>query len=127
MCLCLPNCMLRSSNILVERVAMVSRVITRLEDDLDGSEAVETIQFSVDGVEYEIDLSKSNADNLRDSFGDYIAHGRKVGGRRGRRSASPGQVDIKAVRAWANSNGIQLSQRGRIPADVISQYHAAGN
>jgi hypothetical protein len=106
---------------------VVSKVITRLEDDLDGSEAAETIHFSVDGVEYEIDLSKSNADKFRNSFGDYIAHGRKVGGRRARKSGSSGQMDIKAVRKWAESNGIQVSTRGRIPADVISQYHAAGN
>ena len=106
---------------------MVSKVITRLEDDLDGSEAAETIHFSVDGVEYEIDLSKSNADKFRNSFGDYIAHGRKVGGRRAHKSASSDGVDIKAVRKWAESNGIQLSPRGRIPADVIGQYHAAGN
>ena len=107
---------------------MVSKVITRLEDDLDGSEAAETIHFSVDGVEYEIDLSKSNADKFRNSFGDYISHGRKVGGsRRGRKSTSSGGVDIRAVRKWASSNGIQVTTRGRIPADVISKYHAAGN
>ena len=107
---------------------MVSKVITRLEDDLDGSEAAETVRFTIDGVDYEIDLSKSNADKFRNSFGDYIAHGRKVGGsRRARKSMSSDSVDIKAVRKWAASNGIQVSTRGRVPADVISQYQAAGN
>src|SRR5215212_964726 len=80
-----------------ERTRMVSKVITRLEDDLDGSEAAETIHFSVDGVEYEIDLSRSNADKFRGSFGDYIARGRKVGARRARKSASSDGVDIQAV------------------------------
>jgi hypothetical protein len=107
---------------------MVSKVITRLEDDLDGSEAAETVKFSIDGVDYEIDLSKQNADKFRNSFGDYISHGRKVGGRRGRKSAAASDgVDIKAVRKWAASNGIEVSTRGRVPADVISQYQAAGN
>jgi hypothetical protein len=106
---------------------VVSKVITRLEDDLDGSEAAETIHFSVDGVEYEIDLSKSNADKFRNSFGDYISHSRKVGGRRARKSASSDGVDIKTVRKWAASNGIELSTRGRIPADVIEKYRQAGN
>jgi hypothetical protein len=106
---------------------MASRVIVRLEDDLDGTEAAETVHFSVDGVEYEIDLSKSNADKFRNSFGDYVSHARKVGGRRARKSASSDGVDIRAVRKWAASNGIQVSTRGRVPADVISKYHAAGN
>jgi hypothetical protein len=107
---------------------MVSKVITRLEDDLDGSDAVETVKFSVDGVDYEIDLSESNADKFRNSIGDYISHGRKVGGsRRGRKSASSDGVDIKAVRKWASSNGIEVSTRGRIPADVIDKYRQAGN
>jgi nucleoid-associated protein Lsr2 len=107
---------------------VVSKVITRIEDDLDGSEAAETVQFSVDGVEYEIDLSKANADKFRNSFGDYISHSRKVGGgRRGRKSASSDGVDIRAVRKWAASNGIEVSTRGRVPADIIERYRAAGN
>ena len=107
---------------------MVSKVITRLEDDIDGGEAAETVQFSIDGVEYEIDLSERNANRLRNSLKEFISHGRKVGGRRGRRSKSPFDgVDSHAVRVWAEANGIQVSTRGRIPADLISQYHAAGN
>jgi hypothetical protein len=107
---------------------VVSKVITRLEDDLDGSEAAETVKFAVDDVEYEIDLSKSNAEKFRNSFGDYISHGRKVGGgRRSRKSASDGGVDIKAVRKWAESNGIAVSTRGRVPAEVIEKYRQAGN
>jgi nucleoid-associated protein Lsr2 len=107
---------------------VVSKVITRLEDDLDGSEAAETVKFSIDGSDYEIDLSKANADKFRNSFGDYISHSRKVGGgRRGRKAAGSDGVDIKAVRAWAASNGIEVSTRGRVPADVIEKYRAAGN
>jgi hypothetical protein len=107
---------------------MVSKVITRLEDDLDGSQAAETIKFSIDGVEYEIDLSEKNAGKLRADLALYVGHARKVGGR-GRRASTgaPSLIDNQSVRKWAASNGIELSKRGRIPADVVSQYQAAGN
>jgi hypothetical protein len=108
---------------------MASKVIVRLEDDLDGSEAAETIHFSIDGVEYEIDLSESNASKLRDDLAGYVKKARKVGGRRTRRSSigSPSLIDNKSVRKWAQANGIEVSARGRISADVVSQYQAAGN
>jgi hypothetical protein len=107
---------------------MVSKVLIKLEDDLDGSEAAETVQFQVDNVDYEIDLNAEHAANFRNALAIYVSNARKVrGGRGGRKSASSDGVDIKAVRKWAESNGIQVSTRGRIPADVISQYHAAGN
>lgn len=126
--LLLTCCMLLSSNLLVERLAMVSKVITRLEDDLDGSEASETLHFSVDGVSWEIDLNAEHAAKLRNDLSGYVAKARKVGGsRRGRRSASSDGIDIKAVRKWAASNGIAVSTRGRVPAEVIDKYRQAGN
>jgi hypothetical protein len=107
---------------------MVSRVLIRREDDLDGSEATETIQFGIDNVEYEIDLSADNAAKLRESVASYVDKARKVGGRTRKASATVTPlVDTKAVRAWAQANGIELAKRGRIPTDVISQYQAAGN
>ena len=105
---------------------MASKVIVRLEDDLDGSEADETIKFALDGTEYEIDLSEQNASSMRKALGNYVSHARKVGGRT--RKATTGTApDLKAVRAWAASNGIELSTRGRIPGTVLEQYRAAGN
>jgi hypothetical protein len=105
---------------------MASKTITTLVDDVDGSEADETVQFSIDGTTWEIDLSEPNAKRLRESLGEFIDHGRKVGGRGKRSSASFDGIDNKAVRAWAKSAGIALSARGRIPAGVIQQYRAAG-
>jgi hypothetical protein len=106
---------------------MATKVLTTLQDDIDGSKATQTIRFALDGVEYEIDVSDRNANRLRNSLSEFIANGRKVGSRRGRKATPTSQVDTKAVRAWAESTGIELSKRGRIPADVISQYHAAGH
>lgn len=106
---------------------MATKVSTALLDDIDGSKATQTIRFALDGIEYEIDVSDRNANRLRNSLQDFIAHGRKVGGRRTRKSASSGQIDTKAVRKWAEANGIELSSRGRIPAEIVERYKAAGH
>jgi hypothetical protein len=105
---------------------MAKRVITTLEDDLDGTEASETIIFSFDGVEYEIDLNEANAQELRQAMNKYTSVARKSSTRvrPGRRPATTGG-DTKAARAWAVANGIPVSARGRIQADVMEQYAAA--
>ena len=107
---------------------MATKVLTTLQDDIDGSSATQTIHFALDGIEYEIDVSDRNANRLRNSLAEFIAHGRKVGGKPTRKKTAPsGQVDTKAVRAWAQSNGIEVNARGRIPAETIERYRAAGN
>jgi hypothetical protein len=106
---------------------MASRTIVLLEDDVDGTEADETIEFGIDGTTYAIDLSDSNAKKLRGALDGYISKARKVSGKRSTsRKASYG-VDLKAVRAWAASHGIELSSRGRVPTSVLQQYRSAGN
>jgi hypothetical protein len=106
---------------------MSSKVLVILEDDVDGSEAAETIEFALDGTSYAIDLSDANAKKLRGSLDGYISKARKTGGRRSSGRKGSSEVDNKAVRRWAESNGIELSKRGRIPQDVVSQFRAAGN
>jgi hypothetical protein len=106
---------------------MASRTIVLLEDDVDGSEADETIEFGVDGTTYAIDLSDPNANKLRGALDGYISKARKVSGKRSTSRKPSSAVDLKAVRAWAASNGIQLSSRGRLPASVLEQYRSAGN
>ena len=106
---------------------MASRTIVLLEDDVDGSKADETIEFGIDGTTYAIDLSNSNAKKLRGALDGYINKARKVSGKRSTsRKAASSAVDLKAVRAWAASNGIELSRRGRVPASVLEQYRSAG-
>ena len=103
----------------------------RLIDDLDGESADETIEFGIDGKNYEIDLSKDNAGKLRDALAAYVAAARRSGGRRTRSSASAGPVrrpsidreQNQAIREWARKRGMKVSDRGRIPAEVLEAYH----
>jgi hypothetical protein len=105
---------------------MATKVLTTLQDDIDGSDATETVRFALDGVEWEIDLSERNANRLRNSLSDFIAHGRKVGGKR-RTATSSSHTDTKAIRKWAEATGVEVSARGRIPTEVVERYRAAGN
>jgi hypothetical protein len=105
---------------------MAKRVITTLEDDLDGSEASETVNFAVDGAEYDIDLNEAHANELREAMSKYAAVAQKIGGRgRPARRTSTGGNDTKAIRAWAIEKGIPINARGRIQADVMEKYAAA--
>lgn len=113
---------------------MAQKVETRLIDDLDGSTAVETVAFGVEGREYEIDLSEANAARLRDSLAEFVAAARRSGGRA--RAAAPAKQPAKrttadrehgvAVREWARTNGYDVSGRGRIPRAVVEAYEQRG-
>lgn len=121
---------------------MAQKTVVSLIDDMDGqSEADETVEYALDGVTYEIDLAKDNAEALREVFAPYIAAARRTGGRarsgtgnRGRSSASNGAVAtaagrgreaMKAIRDWAKSSGWEVSDRGRLPSNVVEAYDAA--
>jgi hypothetical protein len=114
---------------------VAQKVQVLLVDDLDGGEASETVSFGLDGTSYEIDLSKSNADALRDSLAKYVGGARKIGRAAARatgggRSRASGSAAIDrdqaaAIRAWAKKQGLKVSDRGRIPANIIEQYNAA--
>ena len=107
---------------------MAQKVHIVLEDDLDGSDATQTVSFGLDGATYEIDLNDKNAAALRDALATYVGHGRKVSGsRRGRRSSSStgSGSSAKEIRDWARSNGHQVPDRGRIPASVREAFEAA--
>ena len=107
---------------------MAPKVQTILIDDLDGSQADSIVRFGLDGTDYEIDLNPAHTDELHAALGTYIDHARKVGGTsrrapRGRRSASA--IDTTAVRTWAREQGIDIKDRGRVPADIVTRYQAA--
>lgn len=114
---------------------MTRRTLTVLQDDLDGAAADETVAFALDGVTYEIDLSARNAAKLRAALERYVVAGRRVTGRRagtrpGRAAtAAPARVDreqLAAIRRWARARGMQVSDRGRIPRQVVEEYNAGG-
>jgi hypothetical protein len=108
---------------------MAQKVHIVLEDDLDGSDATQTVSFALDGTSYEIDLNDKNASARRDAMATYVGHARKVtGGRRGRRSSAAsgnGGHSAKEIRDWARSNGHDVPERGRIPASVREAFDAA--
>lgn len=96
-----------------------------LIDDIDGSEADETVTFGLDGVDYEIDLTAEHAEELRETIASWVEHGRRTGGRAKRRGGRPDpSVDTAAVREWARKEGYEVSDRGRIPAQIVDAYKA---
>ena len=111
---------------------MAQRVQTLLIDDLDGGEAEGTVRFGLDGAEYEIDLSAGHAEALRRALAPYVSAARRAPGaaagrpgRGGRRAAGAGAADPVAVREWAKSQGIEVKDRGRVPAGLVVKFKAA--
>jgi hypothetical protein len=115
---------------------VAQKVQVLLVDDLDGGEAVETLTFALDGISYEIDLSKDHAQALRDAMAPYLGSARKANGRvatggtRGRRGGgsqrtSGSTTNTAEIRQWAKDNGHAVSERGRIPGVVIEAYEKA--
>ena len=111
---------------------MVAKHIVQLIDDIDESEAAETIVFGIDGARYEIDLSAEHAAQLRDALAVYVANARRSPSRTERpRSSARGsapRVDreqISAIREWARSNGHSIGSKGRIPGHIVEAYHSA--
>jgi hypothetical protein len=99
-------------------------------DDIDGSEAQGNVRFALDGIEYEIDLSAKHARALRDALAPFVAAARRAGGnvrrpaRSGRR-ASAGGLNITEVREWAKAQGLEVKDRGRVPAELVVKFKAA--
>ena len=118
---------------------MAQKVITTLVSDLSGKELAEgearTVLFGLDGVEYEIDLSTEEAGELTATLTEYVANGRRVGGRRRTRGAtvngSPASrtktdpEQLRKIREWARDNGFKVSDKGRIPQEVTDAYEKA--
>ena len=102
---------------------MAQRVEVILEDDIDGGPPDETVRFAINGTQYEIDLSSENAQALRSSLGRYIEH--KASGAPRQTRSPRKRTDTSAVRAWAKERGMEISERGRIPASVMKEYEAA--
>ena len=102
---------------------------TEYTDDIDGGKAVGTVRFTYDGVEMEIDLNTKNKNAMAKALKPYIDAGRKVRATRAKRTSAasaPGRrSDLGEIRDWAKASGMQVSDRGRIAADVVAAYDAA--
>lgn len=106
---------------------MAKTTITKITDDIDGSQDAQEVRLSYEGVDYVIDLGKKNKSSLEKALKPYLDAGTRVTKRAGRRaSAKPNtKRDLAPVRVWARDRGIKVSDRGRVPASVIEQYDAA--
>ena len=107
---------------------MAQKIQTLFIDDLDGSEAAGTIRFGLDGTEYEIDLSTAHSDELHKALEQYVRHGRRTGGtakRAARSRRGSDAVDTAKIREWAKEQGVEIKDRGRVPASVVEQYKTA--
>ena len=111
---------------------MAQKVQTLLIDDLDGGEADSTVRFGLDGTDYEIDLSAKHADALRKALAPYLGAARRTSGsatrrpaRTTRKAASTAGPDPTTVREWAKSQGIEVKDRGRVPAELMVKFKAA--
>jgi hypothetical protein len=106
---------------------MARKVTVRLDDDLEGGPAAETVRLGFDGTDYEIDLNTKNAQAFRNKLAPFIERARTPR-RRPARPAAPtaaGRQRSTEVRAWAREHGIAVSARGRIAASVLEQYQTA--
>jgi Lsr2 len=108
---------------------MAQKVNVLLVDDIDGSDADETMQFGLDGTHYEIDLNSDHAQELRGQLERYVKAARKVTGSAGRsarvRRTTANDAKNKEIRNWARERHLDVNERGRIPADIMAQYEAA--
>lgn len=105
---------------------MATKRIVTLEDDLDGGPADETLRFTFGGADYEIDLNANNAGKFRRQLAPFASHARKAGRAQGARAARTSSARQRGgdIRVWARGQGIEISDRGRIPADVVERYEA---
>jgi hypothetical protein len=111
---------------------MAQQTTVRFIDDLDGSDASNTVTFALDGRSYEIDLSEDNAAKLRDALAPFVDAARKSGGRgrarsqtRAEKSAPSNREETHAIREWARAHGHKVNARGRISKSVMEAYQAA--
>ena len=109
---------------------MAQKTVVTVVCDLphDGEiEGNETVSFSFDGAAYEIDVCTAHAKELHDTFATYAEHSRRIGGtgRRRKVRTGPGRERSSEIRTWARQRGHKVSDRGRIPASIISDYEAA--
>src|SRR5260370_41589108 len=111
------------------RAAVAQKIQTLFVDDLDGSDAEGTVRFGLGGTEYEIDLNAEHARQLRDALARFVGAARKAGGARrpargGRRGPASG-LNSTEVREWAKAQGIEVKDRGRVPAELVIKFRAA--
>lgn len=105
----------------------------QLIDDIDGSPATATIEFTFDGKNYVIDLSEQHADEFNAALAPYIKHARRArraptNKRKSRSSSEAARAKRQKtaeMRAWALDNGHTIAKRGQLSQGIIDAYEAA--
>jgi hypothetical protein len=112
-------------------VHVAQKIQTLFIDDIDGTAAEGTVRFALDGTDYEIDLNAEHAEELRKALARYVEAARRSSGaaarrpaRSGRRSSASG-LNTTEVREWAKAQGIEVKDRGRVPAELVVRFRAA--
>jgi hypothetical protein len=110
--------------------AVAQKVQTLFIDDIDGSAAEGTVRFGLDGADYEIDLNAEHAQQLREALAAYVRVARRAGGGPRRpapsgRRGSASTLNTTEVREWAKAQGIDVKDRGRVPAELVIKFKAA--
>jgi Lsr2 len=109
---------------------VAQKIQTLFIDDLDGSDAEGTVRFGLDGTDYEIDLNTEHAKELHDALARYVGAARRAGGapkrpaRSGRKGSTNG-LNTTEVREWAKSQGMEVKDRGRVPAELVVKFKEA--
>lgn len=107
---------------------MAQRQTVTYVSDLSGKEITDndspTVSFGWDGADYTIDLTSTEAEKFYKAVEPYINAGTKVG-RKGKARSSSTKSNAAEIRAWAQSNGIDVPARGRIPQEVRDKFEAA--
>lgn len=112
---------------------MAQKVLVTYACDFDEKEIPQgehrVRRFSLDGRDYEIDLCAKHSEKLDDAIGRYVERARRASARpvRAKRRTAAHRQHSASIRAWAKASGIAISDRGRIPADLIARYEAAHN
>ena len=114
---------------------MAKKTLVQLVDDFSGDPIDNgegrTVVFSFDGAEYEIDLSSEHIDDFQKALEPFVRASRRVSGRRATRggagsrrgNSGGGSGETAAIREWAESQGLKVASRGRIPADIVERYN----
>jgi Lsr2 len=105
----------------------MQRVEVHLEDDLTGGPADETVRFGLDGMEYELDLSSRHAGELRRQLAQFVEHARMVRPQRQRPRArtAASRERSREIRAWAERQGFEVAEHGRLPGNVVHEFEIA--
>jgi hypothetical protein len=100
--------------------------VTKLVDDLDGSDATDTLEFSWGGDNYTIDLNDTNADEFRTMMALYVSHATKVRHEVRPAAKRSGAVrstsELNEIRTWARANGFEVASIGRIREEILTAY-----